>query len=77
MRRSDLHTGSAQLRDAFDELLQLWNEVSEDWNDSVSRRFCEQELEPLAPLVKLSLEAMNRTTQIVSDMHRDCEDQLK
>ncbi|MEQ8208703.1 MAG: hypothetical protein RH917_02630 [Lacipirellulaceae bacterium] len=74
MRQTDLYTGSAQLRDAFDELLALWNEVSENWNDAVSRKFCEQHLEPLSPLVKLSLEASSRTTQIVASMHRECED---
>lgn len=76
MRRTDLDTGSAQLRDAFDELLALWGEVSENWNDTVSRKFCQQHLEPLSPLMKLALEAASRTTQIVDSMHRECEDPI-
>ena len=49
-----------------------WQEASEHWNDEVSRKFCENHLEPLGPVVKLSLDAISRMTQVVSGMHRDC-----
>jgi hypothetical protein len=72
MRPSDLSTSAAHIRDAFDQLQIAWQEASEHWNDEVSRKFCENHLEPLGPVVKLSLDAISRMTQVVSGMHRDC-----
>jgi hypothetical protein len=69
----DLSTAASQIRDAFDELLAVWQETSTQWNDGVSRHFCETHLEPLGPSLKLSLDAMTRMTQIVGGMHNDLE----
>jgi hypothetical protein len=73
MRPSDLSTSAAHIRDAFDELLIAWQDASEQWNDGVSRHFCENHLEPLGPIVKLSLDAMSRMAQTVGGMHVDLE----
>lgn len=73
MPAPDLTSSAAQIRDAFDDLLIAWQEASEHWNDNVSRQFCENHLEPLGPLLKLSLDAMARMNHITNSMHRDCE----
>jgi hypothetical protein len=73
MRSADLHTSAAQIRDAFDELQAAWNTASEEWNDGVSRAFCENHLEPLGPIVKLALDSMTRMSVLVSRMHAECE----
>jgi hypothetical protein len=73
LRPSDLYTSAAHVRDAFDELQIAWQEASAHWNDGVSRAFCDNHLEPLGPVVKLSLDAMSRMAHLVDGMHRDCE----
>jgi hypothetical protein len=71
MRSPDLATSAAHIRDAFDELQIAWQDANELWHDEVARKFCESHLEPLGPVVKLSLDAMARMTQIVGGMHQD------
>ena len=73
MRAADLHTGAAQIRDAMKDLQIAWQETAEQWNDGVSRRFCEQYLEPLGPSVKLSLDALQRLMAVADQMQRECE----
>jgi hypothetical protein len=73
MRQTDLYTSAAHIRDAFDDLQKAWTEASENWNDGVSRSFCENNLEPLGPVVKLALDSIARMSQLVDHMHRDCE----
>jgi hypothetical protein len=73
MRQTDLYTSAAHIRDAFDDLQKAWAEASENWNDGVSRSFCENHLEPLGPVVKLALDSIARMSQLVDHMHRDCQ----
>ena len=73
MRHSDLHTSAAQIRDAFDDLQTAWLEASSQWNDGVSRAFCQNHLEPLGPTVKLALDSMTRMGVLVTHMHAECE----
>jgi hypothetical protein len=73
MRSSDLYSSAAHIRDAFDELQKAWLEASEQWNDGVSRGFCQNHLEPLGPIVKLSLDSISRMSHLVDQMHRDCD----
>jgi hypothetical protein len=73
MRPADLHTGCAQIRDAYKELQAAWLEVSQQWNDGVSRTFCEQRLEPMGPTVKLALESLSRMMHLADQVRQDCE----
>jgi hypothetical protein len=74
MRPSDLYSSAAHIRDAFDDLQKAWLDASEQWNDGVSRSFCENHLEPLAPVVKLALDSIGRMSHMVDNMHRDCDE---
>jgi hypothetical protein len=73
MRPADLYSSAAHIRDAFDELQKAWLDAAEHWNDGVSRSFCENHLEPLAPILKLALDSIGRMSQMVDNMHRDCD----
>lgn len=73
MRFCDLHTDASHIRDALDDLQLAWQQTTADWNDNVSRGFCKQHLEPLGPVVKQSLDAVSRMTQLVDQMYRECE----
>jgi hypothetical protein len=73
MRQADLYSSAAHIRDAFDELQKAWLEASDNWNDAASRSFCQNHLEPLAPVLKLALDSLGRMAHMVDHMHRDCD----
>lgn len=74
MRPADLHTDTARLRNAFEELQRAWDETSDQWNDQVSRQFCESYLVPLGPAVKQTLDAAGRMAQLADQAYRDCSE---
>jgi hypothetical protein len=73
MATFDLLTGAAHLRDATEELQLAWQQTAEQWNDPVSRKFCQQYLEPIGPSVKMSLDAIGQTGHLIQQMQRECE----
>ena len=73
MRRCDLATGAGRIRHALEHLETVWNEISHDWDDSVSRRFREQHLEAMIPRLKLGLDAISRMSLLIDEVERDCE----
>ncbi len=73
MRKCDLATGSARIRHSLEHLEITWNEISDQWDDSVSKRFREQHLEPMIPRLKLGLDAISRMNLLIDEVERDCE----
>jgi hypothetical protein len=73
MRRCDLSTGAGRIRHALENLETVWNEISDQWDDSVSRRFRKQHLDPMLPQVKLALDAISRMALLMDEVERDCE----
>jgi hypothetical protein len=73
MRKCDLATGAGRIRHALKNLEAVWHESSDEWNDSVSRRFREQHLDPMIPDVKLALDAIGRMHLLMDEVQRDCE----
>jgi hypothetical protein len=73
MRKCDLATGAARIRNAMEKLDIVWNEVSPEWNDTVSRRFREEHLDPMVPRLKLALDAIARMSLLLDEVERDCE----
>ena len=57
----------------MEDLQFAWQEVGESWQDGVSRQFSEQQLEPLIPVVKRTLDAISRMQDLTKKMQRDCE----
>lgn len=74
MRQTDLHTDAARLRDALKDLQIAWNDVGEHWNDRVSEKFREDHLDPLGPVLKQSLDAVSRMSQLTDQIRRDCDE---
>jgi hypothetical protein len=73
MRRCDLSTGAGRIRHALENLETVWNEISDQWDDSVSRRFRKHHLDPMVPRVKLALDAVSRMSLLLDEVERDCE----
>ena len=73
MRQCDLVTGASRIRHALENLETVWTEISDEWDDAVSRRFRELHLEPMVPHVKLALDAISRMSLLMDEVERDCE----
>ena len=73
MRRCDLATGAGRIRHALENLDIVWNQISDQWDDSVSRRFREEHLESMIPRLKLALDAISRMGLLIDEVERDCE----
>ena len=73
MRRCDLATGAGRIRHALENLEVTWNEISDQWDDSVSKRFREQHLDSMVPRLKLGLDAISRMNLLIDEVERDCE----
>ena len=74
MRIADLWGGSAQLADSFDALRTAWAETATRWDDSTSRRFYKERLEPLEPITRRALAAIERLAEVLAKAERDCSD---
>lgn len=73
MRKCDLDTGAGRIRHALENLETVWNGISDQWDDAVSRRFREQHLDTMVPRVKLGLDAISRMSLLLDEVERDCE----
>jgi hypothetical protein len=73
MRKCDLATGGGRIRHALEHLESVWSEISDEWNDAISRRFREHHLDPAIPRVKLALDAISRMSLLMDEVERDCE----
>ncbi len=73
MRKCDLATGAGRIRHALKNLETVWHEISDEWDDAVSRRFRDEHLEPMIPDIKLALDAISRMDLLMDEVQRDCE----
>jgi len=73
MKKCDLATPAARIRQALENLETVWQTSTDDWSDAVSRRFAERHLEPMIPKVKIALDAIGRMHQLLTEVQRDCE----
>ncbi len=74
MMLGDLRGGSAQLADSFDTLRAAWAETATRWDDPTSRRFQKERLEPLEPITRRALAAIQRLAEVLAKAERDCGD---
>jgi hypothetical protein len=73
MKKCDLVTPAARIRHALENLEAVWQSAGDQWDDPVSRRFAERELDPMVPRVKLALDAIGRMHQLMTEVQRDCQ----
>ena len=74
MRIGDFSGGSAQLTDSLDSLRAAWAETTARWDDPTSRRFYKERLEPLEPITRKALFAIQRLAEVLAKAERDCSD---
>jgi hypothetical protein len=73
MKRVDLTTSVGRIRHALEKLQIAWQQNSDQWDDVVSKRFEERQLEPMIPKIKIALDAIGRMHMLLSEVQRDCE----
>ena len=74
MKRADLHTGGARLGDGLEQLQVAWQQVTRHWKDESRHHFEEEHLDPIAPTVRMTLDALTRLSDILARAERECED---
>lgn len=74
MRIFDFGGPLARMNDSFDTLKIAWGEASSSWDDSTSRRFYKERLEPLEPIVRRASSVVQRLAEIAAQAERECGD---
>jgi hypothetical protein len=75
MKHGGLTDGAGQLKMAGDKLEEAWELAREKWSDVVSRTMEEEQLQPLLDQLRLTLDAVTRTSVILTTACRECEDE--
>ncbi len=73
MKRCDLSTPASRIRHSLDNLEAVWQRSTDEWDDRVSQRFAERQLEPMIPKIKIALGACGRMHQLWTVVPRVCE----
>lgn len=71
MRVGDLSSGASKLANALKQLNLKWDSARETWADSRARAFQKDNIEPLLPAVKETLDALGRLAEVFDRAARD------
>jgi hypothetical protein len=71
---ADLSSGAGKMALALKQLRLKWETARETWDDATSRAFHKEHIEPLAPRVKETLEAVGRLAELLARASREVSD---
>ncbi len=74
MKQCEFQTGIGRLQRETKRLREQWQQAKLDWQDQSAREFEQKFLQPLVPIVKLSLAAIYELDEIVQDADKACGD---
>lgn len=72
--RADLSSGASKLALALKQLNIKWDAARDTWDDATARAFRAEHIEPLAPRVKETLEAIGRLAEVLARATREVSD---
>ena len=75
MKHIDLSGGASKMSLALKQLEIKWESAKDTWNDSTSKAFHKEHLEPLRPDVKETLEAIGRLAEVLARAARDVNEE--
>ena len=75
MKHGGLTDGAGQLKMAADKLQEAWEAARSSWNDVVSQTMEHEQLEPLIQQLRSTLDAVTRTSNVLTTACRECEDE--
>lgn len=73
MNPCDMDSGAARIVRGLKDLNAAWDEASESWNDPVSQAVYKEHIEPIAPVVKTTLDAVGRMRQLLQQAQRELD----
>lgn len=73
MRPANTDSAVGRIRRAVKDLERVWAESAEEWADPVAHSFRERRLEPIVPVVKNALDAIERMRALMNEAHRELE----
>lgn len=74
MALGSLIDGAGQIKSAADHLEEVWAVARSTWNDSVSQRIDEEQIQPLLQTGRATLDAIARLNGVLIAACRECED---
>ena len=69
-----VHTSQARLIDAMKQLTIKWAHIRQRWDDPASRQIQKDYIDPLGPIVRSTVLALNQVNELMAAARRDCED---
>jgi hypothetical protein len=69
-----MSTHSSRLQHAHKDLREKWDITRETWADQVARDFEKNHLDPLEHLVKHTLTGMDKLSEALGKIRRQCEE---
>lgn len=74
MHVGNLQAAAGRLQDALDQLLVVWEQTRDQWQDENSRHIEEELLAPLAQQVKASIPIIGQMSQALQQAARECNE---
>ncbi len=74
MRVGDLSSGASKLANSLKQLNLKWDAATDTWNDWRAKSFHKDNVEPLLPAVKDTLDALGRLAEVFDRAARDVSD---
>ncbi|MFM7245472.1 MAG: hypothetical protein ACKO40_15045 [Planctomycetaceae bacterium] len=74
MRVGDLSSGASKLANALKQLHIKWDSAAEAWHDARAKAFHKENVEPLTPAVKETLDGLGRLAEVLDRAIRDVSD---
>jgi hypothetical protein len=71
MRVGDLSSGASKMANALKQFNIKWESAKETWNDTRAKAFQKDNVEPLLPAVKETLDAVGRLAEVLDRAIRD------
>lgn len=67
-----MNTAQNRLKQAAKELSIHWDAARSSWDDTMSRRFHESHLAPLEPMIRSTVAAMEKMSELLARARHDC-----
>jgi len=74
MPNANVHAGASRLKHAVRTLQEHWRLAEPTWNDAVRQRFEERYVRPLDPAAAAALTGMQKLSEVLDKVRRDCSD---
>lgn len=68
-----VNTARNRVKQAAKDLAVHWETASQSWDDTMSRRFFDSHLAPLDPMIRSTVAAMEKMSDLLMKARNDCQ----